>query len=90
VPDTRKRVRIVTGHYPERPDDVAVLVDGEPLRCVTRISFDHDYSETRGLPLVTLTLIGVDVDLDLEGAPDYLVRVVGPRPPDPAGQPEGG
>lgn len=76
MPDTSKRVRIVTGHPGYPPDTPVVLVDGEPLRCVQRIQMDHSY--TGELPAVQLTLIGVDVDFDMDAAPDYLVRVVGP------------
>jgi hypothetical protein len=78
MPDTRKRVKIVSDHPGYPPGSPVVLVDGEPLRCVSRIKLDHEYSG--GLPTVELTLIGVDVDLDLDATPDYLVKVVGPAP----------
>lgn len=72
------RVRIVTDREGYPPHQPVVLVDGEPLRAVTRIEF-APYSHAQGGPmLVTLTLLGVDVALDLEAAPEHLVRVVGP------------
>lgn len=76
--DTRKRVRIVTGHpgYPEYSP--VVLVDGEPIRAVTRIELDYRHED--GVPLVKLTILGIDVDMDLGAIPEYLVKVVGPKP----------
>jgi hypothetical protein len=81
MPDTMKRVRITTDH-PDARDRFTpvVLVDGEPLDCVTHIGVDYGYDD--GPLAVTLTLIGVDVDL--EGAPEYLVKVIGPPPKRPA------
>ncbi len=84
MPDTRKRVQIVSGertdldpkHY--RAGQPVVLVDGEPLQCVTSFRIDHDYG--KGFPVVELTLIGVDVDFDITADPRYVVRVVGPSP----------
>lgn len=78
--DTRKRVKIVTGHPGYPPDSPVVLVDNQPLRAVSRIEIDHTYNG--GLPEVKLTVLGVDVDMNMDAAPDYLVRVVGPRPPE--------
>jgi hypothetical protein len=82
MPDTRKRVKIVTGFYPDMPDQPVVLVDGEPLRSVSRIEIDHTNGDgPHGrMPLIKLTLAGIDVDLELEGVPDYYIKVVGPRP----------
>lgn len=83
----RKRVSIVSaskhaelGKYD--PDMPVVLVDGEPLEAVTAFKVSHDYGQ--GLPpVVELTLLGVDVDLDLDVGAEYLVRVVLPtRAPD--------
>ena len=88
MPDTRKRVRIVT-NYPGYPSHVPVtLVDGEPLRRArARVGGTDpplDHSHDSGIPLVELTLLGVDVELDIEANPDYLVKVVGPAPHSPA------
>lgn len=81
MPATHRKVRIVSGKdcgVPNViPDVPVVMVDGKPLQGVTRIKFDHKYSE--GRPVIEVTLVGVDIDY--EGAPDYLVRVVGPKPP---------
>lgn len=82
MPDTKKRVRICTGHYADRPWVPVVLVDGEPLEGVTRIVFDHSYEY--GAPRVAIHLVGIDsaISADLEATPDYLVKVIGPGPPD--------
>jgi len=78
MPDTRKRVQIITGHYPEMPDQPVVLVDGEPLRSVSRIEIDHTNHAGRP-PEVRITLLGVDVDMNIGADPTYYVQVIGPR-----------
>ena len=69
--DRRKRVRIRMGADDAYP---SVTIDGERLDCVSRIEIDHSAGDA---PMrVRLTLIGVDIDL--EGAPEHLVKIVGP------------
>jgi hypothetical protein len=82
MPDTSKQVRMVMGDHPDAPADwpnyqICVLADGQPLAGVTDVKIWTDADEGFR-PVVQLTLIGVDVDL--EGAPEYLVKVVGPGP----------
>lgn len=80
--DTHRKVRIVNGkdaNIPNiRSDEPVVLVDGKLLYGVTRIEMDHKYAE--GRTTAKITLVGVDVDL--EAAPEYIVKVIGPKPPE--------
>lgn len=75
---TDQRVRIVNGDKVDNYPDygLAVLVDGEPLRGVTKVGID--WGPPDGPVAVQVTLLGVDIDF--EAAPDYFVKVVGPRP----------
>jgi hypothetical protein len=79
MPDTHRKVKVTTdpGIPNVTPFAPVVMVDDKPLYGVTEIEFKHNYSDG-GPPVVKVTLIGADVDL--EGIPDYMVRVVGPRP----------
>lgn len=76
MPDTHRRVRLTTDHPQSNFHRPVILVDDKPLYGVTEIRYECKYNGE--IPKVQLTLLGVDIEL--EGAPEYLVRVVGPGP----------
>lgn len=79
--NTHRKVQIVNGRDSGLKNVTlngpVVMVDDKLLYGVTRIKIDHTYDQGRCTAEITLT----GVDVDLEAAPDYLVRVVGPKPP---------